>query len=428
VVLARALVALVAAGCGQSLFDAHPGRGSDGGPGGDDMPGPCTSCIANAAGDFDGTATGKGGHWRYLEDQRNHFWTAMASDGTTMTGTDSRNRITTCAAHDVPACKTLPGALVISSAGSDGIADPAIEFTASAAQAIRFRVQAAIAGGDEQTLRLYRGSREDALFTTTIKRGTPVDQLVILDSLPGDRFLLAIAPATGGGATDLALQLTAEPTGAVFPASCQLALPFEARVGNTTRDVCGQVLFTLTNPAGGQAQLVPRPGPYFEQHDAAQIIDTSRLRPLNGKPLDHSHDVTIQFWAKLDAFVSTNPAYPFSDVNIELGGGIAVGFLPIGPTLDVMACTDPLTNACVHATAPLPNATLWQFIRVVHTRSRVEVCVDGAHVAGVADTSAAIAPAEAPELGNQFTTQPGDAHFKGTLDDVRVISGALPCE
>lgn len=429
-VLSRLAVlgALLAAGCGQSLFDAHTGgRGDGGGPGDDDMPGTCTSCIADAAADFDGTATGKGAHWRYLEDQRNRFWTPMTGDGTTMTGEDTRNRITTCAAHAAAACNALPGALLVSSAGAAGSADPAIELTAPAAQAIRLHLRAAIASGDSQ-IRLYRGSREDALFTATVKPSTPVDEVVVVDSLPGDRFVVAIAPATGGGASDLALQLTAEPTGAVFPSTCQLALPFEARVGNTTRDVCGQVIFGLFKSSGAQEQLDVKAGPYFEQRDAAQIVDGSRLKPLNGKLLDHSHDLTVQFWVKLDGFAISNPAaWLFSDLDIEIGGGIGVGLLQNGPTLDVMGCTDPLTGKCVHATAQMPDPLIWHFVRVVHTRARIDACVDGVHVAGAADTSAALTPVEPPELGNQFTTQPGDAHVKGQLDDVRAITGALPC-
>ena len=71
------LCVLACAACSQSLFDAH---GPGGGGGGDDdgsNTGPATCnapCLADAAVDFDGSATGKSKAWRYLDDHRDRTY------------------------------------------------------------------------------------------------------------------------------------------------------------------------------------------------------------------------------------------------------------------------------------------------------------------------------------------------------------------
>ena len=93
-VLIRALcLAALVAACNGSLFDSH--GSTDGGAGGDGaVPASCPSpCLADAAGDFDGTPTGSSGHWRYLDDTRNRMWTAMTGDVNEMTGA-GMNKIT----------------------------------------------------------------------------------------------------------------------------------------------------------------------------------------------------------------------------------------------------------------------------------------------------------------------------------------------
>ena len=71
-------------GCKQSLFDSHgdDGTGDGGGGGGGDgaIPQSCPApCVGDGGGDFDGTAMGSDGHWRYVEDAKNHTWAPMTA-------------------------------------------------------------------------------------------------------------------------------------------------------------------------------------------------------------------------------------------------------------------------------------------------------------------------------------------------------------
>src|SRR5262249_32314878 len=153
--------------------------------------------------------------------------------GMTMTGRDPANHITTCKAQPgAAACGMLPDALLVSSSGATSAADPAFEFTAPDAQVIKLTLRSYLASGAEQKIRLYRNSREDVLFTGPATAGLLVEQTIMLDALPGDRFLVAMAPS-GQGATDVAIQLVISSAGAVFPSACQLALGFAGATGNT---------------------------------------------------------------------------------------------------------------------------------------------------------------------------------------------------
>src|SRR5262245_15536716 len=93
---ACALLALLAAACGQSLFDANgnvDGGGGDG-PAAIACPAPC---LGDAAADFDGTPEGAGARWRYLDDRRDRSWAAMSPSGSGLAGANPANAITTCA-------------------------------------------------------------------------------------------------------------------------------------------------------------------------------------------------------------------------------------------------------------------------------------------------------------------------------------------
>jgi hypothetical protein len=424
----------LAGGCGQSLFDAHGavdgGGGTDGTP---VVPATCPApCLADAAGDFNGTPGGAGARWRYLDDHRDRTWAAMTVAGMAMTGVDPGNHITTCAANpQAAACKALPGALLVSSAGATSAADPALEITTPTAQVVQLSLHAYVPAGDDQTIRIYRNSREDVLYTGVATAGTVLDRAITLDALAGDRFLVALAPTTKG-ATDVGLHVFVNPTGAAFPSTCQVAMSFAAAAGNTVDNLCGGD-FTHTLYSSSDTPPLLAAGPFPELGKAADI--TSDAYFTSTGTLDKSHDVTVQFWVKLRGFVDPYDAWLFSDLDLDVGaagGGGGLGIAIVNttpPKLDVTTCT--------RATPPLlfddaftayPADGSWQFVRVVHTNGNVHVCLNGARKTSFAVAPGLLKSSFSPHLGRNVVWTPSGAFFNGELDDVRVLTGALPCD
>lgn len=427
-------------GCSESLFGAHRGggRGDDGGGSGS-VPGTCTgSCIADAAANFNGTPNGEGNHWRYLEDHRStHMWTEMTGDVQGMTGLDRNNHITTCTAHpEASACGALPRALLVSSGGTGSDADSAIELTASAAQVIQLSLYVFVPSGADQTIRLYRNSREDVLFTGIATAGTVLDHVITVDALSGDRFLVAVVPPGTSGATDVGLHLTASATNTRFPSTCQLAFRFESVTGNSTPDlVCRNAIFTHFGSSGTQAPLMLGAAPFLEQGNSARNPSGTYFRDLNpADAIDHSQDVTVQLWVRVAAFVGANPAWPFSDLDLDHGGGLGISIDPGGGSsamIDVQTCTNPSGPSgtmIAHAFGNYPTDGTWQFVRVVHTGAGIRVCLNGNLAASVKVDTTKLMAMYPPNLGKDVRAAPSAAYFDGSLDDLRVITGALPCE
>ena len=429
------LVVLI--GCSSSLFDAN---GTPGGPGGGDggagndsgsgvVPSSCPEpCFADAAGNFDGSPGGTGGHWRYLDDRRDRTWTAMTASATAMTGAVPGNSITTCAAKPTaPACQALPGALLVSSAGATSLADPAIEVTAPAtAQVIKLSVRAFVPSGDDQKIRVYRNSREDVLFTGTAVAGTAFGQTVTLDALPGDRFLVAVAPSAKG-ATDVGLHVFVNPTGAVFPAACQVAVSFAAAAGNTVDNLCGHDFTHRLFDGNMDTAPVLAAGPFNELGSAGDFTSDNYF--LGTDPLDKSGDTTLQFWVKHRAFVPLyDGAWVFSDLDINSANGEGLGVVIANnfPTvLEVTACT---TGPECFKDIPYPTDGSWQFVRVVHTNGNVNVCLNGVRKTSFAAAAGKLQSTFPPHFGNNLQWSPQGAFFDGEIDDVRVLTGALPCD
>ena len=395
------LVALLLAGCNESLFGVHHVVPGDAAvpldvPPDVDVPGVCSApCVADAAAEFDGTPGGMGGHWRYLDDTRSpqRTWTVMAVNGGEMMGAGT-NRITTCALHrDAAACAALPGALLVSSTGVTSGADPAIELTSPTGQVIQLTLHAYLPAGANQTIRLYRNSREDVLFTGLATAGTPLDHAVTLDALPGDRFLVAVAP-TGDGAADVGLQLFASTVGKAFPSTCQLALRFDtAPIADSTSDLTCVVkrVFTHLDDKGLRAMLTLSGPPFAELVSALSNPGGTYLHSLDPMgPLDYSGDVTVQLWANLKTFVNAGAASVFSD--LDATGGLAISVLPAGT---ISVTTPSTTTSLVEAAGPYPDPSAWHFIRVVRTAGNLRVCVDGS-LAGTMDASLVRLPASLP--------------------------------
>jgi hypothetical protein len=416
---------LVLAGCSESLFGVERDGPTGGGPDAGDPSGRCTgTCISNAAGSFDGSATGADSHWRYLEDTRDRFWTAMGGGGATMTGQDPDNRITSCAANPgAPACRMLPGALLVSAAGTDSPADPALAFLAPISQGIELTLRVAVPDGDDPTIRLYRNSREDALFTAVARAGAVLEQTIPLDALAGDRFLLAVAPTTSAGARDVGVDLTVRAVGA-FPSTCQFAFALELLMGNGTVDLaCSReplIMFDVGGPP-----IVQGPGPFVEQGNALRISPGTYLALSSTTAIAYAPAVTVQFWVSQRA-PSATAAWLFSDRDAVAGGGMGVAILPGAPAmLDVTTGRDPAPSF-VHAAVAYPEPGRWHLLRLVRTRSDLQLCIDGNHAATI-EAPAPSAGSDTPTFGKDVQEPAALAALEGSVDDIRVITGALPC-
>lgn len=431
-------LALAGPGCNQSLFDNHGGGGGGSGDAGTPdslvIPPRCADpCIADAVADYNGTLNGAGNRWRYLDDHRNRTWAAMALGSGGMTGAGS-NAITTCqASPGSAACTALPGALLISSSGATSTADPAIEFTVPSPQVVQITLRVYVpAGGADQQILLYRNSREDALIAQTAAAGKTLEQTIALDALAKDRFLLAVAP-TAKGAAGIGVQLFASGTGAVFPQSCQLALEFDGASGNALKDLCKDAELDSRNyddTTGNDtaAALGLMAGPYAE---LGMGLDLPSGRYLQGTHvLDQTRDLTVQFWMLQRNQDTVGPSWPFSDLDLDVGGGLGMGIqlmAPVIPTLDATTSLDPMANTYIDTNATIGGQNVWQFLRVVHAGGTLSVCLDGKLLASKAVPVGQLKTTFPPYIGKNVVWAPAGAFYDGVIDDVRVFTGALPC-
>ena|GEM_PF-2158939 len=441
-----ALVAALGGGCGKSLFDN--GTGGDDTPGSDggvdssiDAPPVQTSCeapcLGDASGNFDGTPGGANGRWRYLDDTRDRQWTAMT--GTTTKVGAGMNKIAKCDAANTGACAALNGALLFTSTGATSTADPAIELTLADAKVTQLSLRVHVpTGGADQVIRLYRGSREDVLFSGTATAGTTLDHSIVIDALAGERILLAMAPMAAG-ATDVAVQLFATDTQMVFPKSCQLATNFDpSTVVSTTKfdNLCSSaatdVLTSMNDEvaSGPDVEVAPRfaAGPYTQQGMATDFIE-GRYFDTTVIP-DHSGDITMQFWLKFDSFV-TSLAFAISDIDVTngpAGGGFAVDlYISGGTRLESVSVTDGTAPTYASGFAAYTGTGEWHFIRMTQQGDDVNVCVDGARAFQYQVPAGSATTANTLRVGrNQFNPQ--EALLVGQMDDLRVFKGALPCE
>ena len=439
-VLGRVLFAAVLlAGCKQSLFDSHNGddgtatdaTGSGGGDG--SIQSSCGAmCLGDAGGDFDGTSGGKGNHWQYLDDHRDRSWAPMTAMGMAFVGADPANKITSCAAQpSAAACTTLPGALLVSTSGMTSGADPAIAFTSSNKQVIKLTVRVNIPTGADQTVRLYRNAREDVLFTQVATAGNTVETSIQVDAFAGDRFLLAIAP-TGVGATDIGVQFFVNGTGMTFPHECLMGLQFTGPAPTTAmmENACGAAFTSrVLDTSGTPSDVAPTftAGPFPELGMAGDIALDHYYKGAD--VLNRMGDTTTQFWMREDAFGTEN-AVIFSDDDLDATGGLEVYRLMADGRLGAQTCTvvTTMTLDFAYAAGPYPAPdTGWHFVRVVHTGGSVKICVDGTRTASYVLAAGKMQSTYPPYIGKDVIWTPSGAYFDGAIDDVRVLSTALPC-
>ena len=416
-----ALVLLVG-GCKQSLFDARAGHAPDGGG---EIASTCPMpCLGDAGGDFM-----KGGKWRYLDDHRDRTWAAMTASGSTLTGADPKNKITSCASNgDAEACGALPGALLVSSSGAMAMADPAIEWKADTNRVIELQLGVYVpSGSPSQVVRLYRNSREDVLFTGSADPGTTLTKQITVDAVASDRFLVAIAP-TGFGATDVGVQLFVVDTGAVFPTNCEVALAFDLATGMGVVNACGgnfnakDVNLGAVTPSFSQP-VYPELGLASAAIAMDRYYDSATALPRNG-------DFTVQLWIKHTMLMDMyTVAFAFSDHDLDSGGGLSIDLYDNSSnilTIEALACLSA-TPTFDGPSAMYPADMKWHFVRAVHQGSALELCIDGTRQA-MKSVPGTLKSGYPPYIGKNVTWTPAGAYFIGSIDDVRVFSTALPCE
>jgi hypothetical protein len=177
------------------------------------------------------------------------------------------------------------------------------------------------------------------------------------------------------------------------------------------------------------------PGPFPALHSAIVIQPTEFVEARLMDLLDWSHDLTVQFWVQLSQ-KPTGEAWLFSDQDPDLGGGVGISIVPNGTgglSLVVTACTDPTENAVQFGTKAItyPSNGSWQFVRVVRTGDKVNVCLNGQRMASldvIPTLPATFRTFNPPSLGKEAGPSAPGAILAGLLDDVRAITGALPCD
>jgi hypothetical protein len=419
-----AVVVLAVSGCSRSLFDAGNDRRPDGSvPDGSVpdgfIPETCpATCIASAATAFDGTVDGADGRWGYVGDRRNHTWSAMTPVSNAMVG-DASNRIERCSSA---ASCGLPDALLVTSSGSESTSDPAVQYTTMEPRVIQIAVYVAVPRASvAHRVRLYRNSREDALFTAIAAPDAVVGDKVTVDALAGDRFLVALEPTSVQGGT-AALQMFVSDIGKSFPSACQLALRFEDQeiVGPTVGNLCGPALTSIFN--NQPSAPIQSQGPFAAQGMALHLEPGFYL--FGSRPFT-AGDVTIQFWT-MSELTNLDRGVVFSDIDEDAGHGHRIE-LDNRSGLKLEAAVLVGTNPVLYAPqrVDVPNPTFWHFVRVVHTAGTVAFCLDGASVMSF-PLQDATAPGIAPYLGRNGPWNPMD-EFSGAIDDLRVFSTALPC-
>ena len=423
-VLAVVAVLALAAGCGESLFDAHAPLDAGNG----DVPTSCPeTCLADAAANYGATPPGAD-RWQYLDDHRDRTWAPMTVTAGDEVGADPANTISSCARKpDAAACKALHGALLVSTAGAGAAADPAIVYTSASAQVLELDVVVRVpAGQPDQLVRIYRNSREDVLFTAAAVASATFHQEITVDALPGDRFFVALAP-TSGGAVDIGVHVFVSATSDMFPRACQLAVPFSMASGNTVANLCGAPGTHFEDATGANAPVLAV-GPFAELGPAADLARGTYFESPG--ILDKSADVTVQLWMRNDMLVNSNAAFAFSDLDLDIPGGLSIDlFQDDNGATQLEAFTATMVDPSLefnsgHAPWPGPG---WHFVRVVHRDDTIELCIDGALATSFAAARGSLASTQHPYLGRNVMWTPTGSFYDGGIDDVRVFTGALPC-
>ena len=442
---ALALVApFVLLGCKESLFDdstsstkadAGPSNTVDGG-----VTGCATPCLGDAVGEWTGEQGGSEGrfHYRDLGRDPGHDAAAMTL-GQYMGKPAFLGRGTPQDA--IAACKDLGGAscaglgdalLLVPGQPSSGGADPVLEYTSSVNGTLRLSGSLAAADGSSggrQHLRLLRNARADDLLDVTFRPGDPLGTFdTEVDVLVGDRLGLLLAAPLDGAAAPIGVQLFVnEVAGA--PSHCELAVDFEEGPRDLCHDMALERLSSDTPPV-----LSTTSASLASDFGSAEHFESGSYLKA-GTSADYSGDFTIQFWMKVKE-PAEYQATAFADWGCLEQGGINIspldtGMLFVGAfwkddTVDYCAQNGPAPPIQIETTRPTDGG--WHFYRVTRSKAdaKLLICIDGKKVASAqvpADKD--LTSGLQTHLGrNQFSP----AYFAGDLDDVRILSRALPCQ
>lgn len=422
-VLGLGAILLGATGCkDQSLFDE--GKEQEG-PGmvGSSCP---AECLGDAARDFNGTASGAGEHWRYLDDHRDRTWAAMSIEGGRMLGADSATGISVCPAKSTsPACVGLPGAMLISSAGSTSAADPAIEFKfdSKVTAQVGLRLFVPETTGLQQLL-VYRNSREDLIFAGPLLPGDTFERALLVDAIPGDRLIVSLAP-TLAGPVEVALELFISNQGTT--SRCQVALDFEdAKVtGNTMTAHCGDPFtYYEFEPNNTEKPPVLAAGPYPELGKAASIASNMYFKGTN--VLDKGEEFTWQYWMHINALDPIYDVWVVSDLDLNTYTGIGNGVYQRATiNFDTQIANE---GEYLGANSEFQYVNKWVFVRVSYANGKLSTCMNGKRFTSL-DVPVSKLKSNFPlYLGKNVIWNSQVAVYNGLLDDVRVLSTALPCE
>jgi Concanavalin A-like lectin/glucanases superfamily len=421
---------LLSAGCSQSLFDEGKTPDGSGGSGAVGVTCPA-DCLADAARDFADVVGGSPGPWRFVDDLRNRSWAPMTVDAGRLVGADASQSVAACSEESTaPSCVALPGALLVSTGlGAGSGADPAIEFTSDAQRSVQLSARVFVpADAVRQQVLIYRNSREDLLFAGEAMPGEMFEQALAADVITGDRLLVALAPASGDAA-DIGVEVFISDVGET--SKCQVTLDFAAAASSSITNRCGAG-YTSYDYDNGDTAITPTtgPGPFPELGTAAVITPGKYYKGT--ERLDKSRDVTIQFWMKLVSIDTIYVGYPFSDHDLDSGGGVSIDVYDGGGTVNLESLTpvDITRNPPTYAGSGVPFARYaeWNFVRISQAGAKVSVCINGKPVMTYDVPVGKLNSGYLPHLGMNVRWGSRGAFINGSMDDFRVLSAALPCQ
>ncbi len=470
-----ALASTLVAGCNQSLFDASPDNGRDGGSGperpdsGIGVPdasvdpdasvGPrpdagvqdkCPEpCVGNAVAEF---GTTPGSKWRYAETLLD------ADDGLPLLRTMIYAAwsalpawVGVTAPPAILSCPLNPGAtecqgveeklLLVPTGANPGEPQPTLVWSAPGTGSFRltadWRMANGATAGSSMSVAVARNGLFDGVFTTSFTTSTAPRVFDIeVDAVLGDTVALTMIPHDN---TNVPLGVSFYATDLLRNDDCQMTFRFDEDLGPFAND-CGDGPLTEKGPVS----TVDAPPPPDIPGRARTFSDTSILQ-YEGEAIDYSGDWTLQFWAAIDGsgdgsgdILSDQTCTMTGDRFVS--GGIAIKFdidsmlISIGDEVTGRNCTD-LYGAGVIVISDGPDIddeTKWHHYRVVRNKSTgtVIACVNGKYV-DAPDNSITLPPAatmrtERPlDLGHRREDAAGS--FLGQIADLRVYNRALPC-
>ena len=417
-----------------AAVDSGPGSmdgGADAGPG-DGGPDPMDGggfpgCIAPCAGDLDvdyaeGEAAFGDAQWRFVEDPRQALGTTyppMAFESGANVYRNGATSIGRCLGAECPA-RSFRMVGPARGAGSD----PVIELSVSMTGTYTLGGGAVALGSGSGELLVSRDNRADAMARIELaatEAPSAISAQIFL--VAGDHVRVALRPADGsldGVEAAVALWI-AGPHAAATP-TCEGAVDFDTWPGPVSQFGGWDVELTQTAGTMLPTQL---PSAAMELGTAVRVASATDtyVRFLGSLAMDLSGDFTIQLWARREDTGGSSLEALLTNINsVEFMGGVSLDYDP--PRGDILLTVfDQAGTELARHTGYEPGAT-WHFYRIVRSGDVVQLCIDGV-AQGQVTARGDLTANRSVTLG-RFGTQ--GVFFTGELDEVRVITEALPCE